>query len=127
MLTTKINSDLELANALYARVCYFGGSTLDNNFNEPKLGYLTAIGSGLEFKSLSAVNEHEISKWIEYNKSYVKQNGYYFGSWKDQETGKIHFDIVACYTRLVTALKVAKKFNQTVIWNVLAKVEIKVK
>ena len=126
MSHVKTNTDLQLANALYARAGYFGGSTLDTNYNEPKIGYLTAINKGLEFKSLSAVNEHTISKWIESNKSYAKQNGYYFGSWQDKKTDKVYFDIVACFSNVVTASKVAKQFNQIAIWNVKAKVEIKI-
>lgn len=122
----KTNTDLQLANALYARACYFGGATLDSSYNEPKLGYLTAINKGLEFKYVSAVNEHQVSKWIKDNKSFVKQNGYYFGSWTDETTGKVYFDIVACFTRFVTAVKVAKKFNQIAIWNVLGEIEIRI-
>ena len=122
----KTNTDLQLANALYARAGYFGGATLDTKFNEPKIGYLTAINKGLEFKNLSTVNEHTISKWIENNKSFAKQNGYYFGSWKDETTGKVYFDIVACFSNVVTASKLAKKFNQIAIWNIGAKTEIKI-
>lgn len=125
-LKTAVNSSLALANALYAGAGNFGGTTIDAGYNKPKLGYLTAINKGLEFKNLSSVNEHTISKWIEKNKSFTKQNGYYFGSWKDEKTGKVYFDIVGCFSHFVTACKVAKKFEQIAIWNVLGEVEIRI-
>lgn len=119
-----INKELALANALYGRVGHFGGVILDINFNEPQIGYITAISKGLEFKSLSAVNQHTVSRWIKDNKSFAKQNGYYFGSWKNRGNDKIYFDIVACFSTKETALKVATKFNQIAVWDIKNKNDI---
>ena len=112
-----VDPHLLLANALYSRVGHFGGTTLNHKFESPHSGYIVSVVDGLIFNSLSEVNEHTLSQWIKDNSKFLKDNKFYFGSWKDKETGKVYFDIVVCFNSLFIAEMFAISNKQIVIYD----------
>lgn len=117
-----INKELKIANSLYSQAGNFGGASININFNKPIQGFMVSVQDGLIYNNLSEVNEHALSNWIaEQIKSIKKLENnkhYYFGSWVDEKTKKVYFDLSLNIASKITALELAKEYNQISIYDI---------
>jgi len=114
----------EIAATLIASISlseqkYGGSYNLD--LEQPVTGYMVSLGGKkhtLEYETLSKVDVHAVAAWV---KSHVDVLGttyfgqpLYLGSWYDQSTGKVFFDLS------VNESDKAHALSEAVIWKQLA-------
>lgn len=67
------------------------------------------------------LNIQAIADWVR----RVGSNDHYFGSWRDENTGKVYIDISECIYDLDEALALARSRNELAIWDVKNNCEIR--
>lgn len=112
--------NLSIAQSLYVSAALFGGVTLNSKNEKITSGFISGIDKkGLEFNSISEVNEHVLSQFITENKPE------FIGSWKDTETGKIYFDIVNVFVDKYNCIEFAVRNKQLAIFDLNTNNEIR--
>ena len=126
MRHTTIPAERLIALALYSLVNE--GASLDADGAEPVSGYMVARQGGLVFDSTPDVSVEKIAARIKEHVDSMRFNPYadYFGIWRDNETGKVYFDISENVAMSEDAIRLAKVRGQKAIWDVSQNKEIRV-
>lgn len=126
--------DITITKKLFNGVALHSGISFNSDLEEPISGYMVSIIEGPVLPSMSF---YPVSKdWTEAKAhqvilGFVKANlstlnkDYFFGSWKDSETGKVYIDISFNFEDKETALALAGRNNQIAIWDVKNNCEIR--
>ena len=112
-----------LANTLYQK-CNEGHS-LNSSFDPPQWGYMVAIKAGPCFPNPVSVEPTRVTAFIEKNMSLIHHPLFFFGVWKDKETGEVCFDLCEQCANLEYATKLGNKHKQIAIWDVSNEEEIR--
>ncbi len=124
MDTTNIKKARALANSLYQK-CNEGKS-YNSQFDSPKWGFMVSLKDGPVFDSVTDVDTGKVIAFIEENLPSMDFPLFYFGVWKDSETGKVHFDLVEQFANLDNARGAAQARGQVAIYDVDNKEDIRI-
>ena len=113
-----------LANTLYQE---YKGASLDINFLPPKEGYLVSVIQGPIFDKPGDISPIKVAGFIRENiDTLTRYSSYYFaGTWQDDKTGKVYFDISVRYDDLEEAKRFAREVKQIAIYDVVNGCEIR--
>ena len=91
---------------------------------EPKSGYMVAVHSerAVWINASDAKDSEKrksiMQKFKEDNMDILSEEGNYFGTWLDPETGEISLDISKCFDDREAAIKYASEHNEKAIWDI---------
>lgn len=114
-------TDLQIATELVASLLDGEGVTVDRFGHNPTEGYVVGV-EGHEMGAASEVSIPELAKWV----GTFAGTPYYFGSWRDAETGRVYFDAVEVHEDLQEALRFAYDREEIAIWDLANNAEIRV-
>lgn len=133
--TQKLPSlSVTITKKLFNGVALRGGTSFNSDLEEPTSGYMVSMIEGpvlpsMNFyptdKNWTEAKAHQIIHgFVKANLSTINKD-YFFGSWKDSETGKAYIGIAFNFESKETALDLAGRNNQIAIWDVKNNCEIR--
>ena len=114
---------IDLANTLLREAHANGGATLDPvGKGTPATGYMVGgLVPSLVLYNGSDYDSERLAGWIADNWTM----GEYVGSWRDNDTGYIHIDIVTHVRDYDFAIRLGKSREEIAIWDVSNETEIR--
>lgn len=109
-------SNLRVATELVISLLTGEGTTIDRYGDSPDEGYVVGVEGIKDPKTLDDIRE-----WV----TKLEGTPYYFGSWRDSETGSVFYDAVEIYEDLQDALRAATERGELAIWDLTHAKEIR--
>lgn len=118
-----MRTNLQIATELLASVLDGEGVTIDRyNDAAPTSGYVVGVeGISGELDSAGPTFD-ELLAWV----TSLEDTQYFYGAWRDAETGRVYYDAVEIYEDLQPALAAAMTREEIAIWDLGNSVEIRV-
>lgn len=113
-----IKTNRAIAAELIASLLDGEGTTVDRyNESAPTTGYVVGVTGIKDPEGYDAVE-----RWV----ASFDHTQYYYGSWRDSETGSVFYDVVEIFDDLQEALLTAHGRNEIAIWDLANAREIRV-
>lgn len=112
-------------NGAYSMCRYGGYSAKLTTLEEPTKGYMVALHTIKIYPNISSVNVHEMTTLLREFCKGLDESILYIGSWVNPDTKELYFEVSLNIDNLDKARNIGGIHNQTYIWDVENKENIK--